>query len=107
MATHYEIIHTEDFDGFTVTFSVAPEEGDPRDHFDDDGETAQAIADGRYDWFVARVTASREGIELASDYLGGCCYNTARDFVREDDYYADMRASVVEQARATVARLAA
>jgi hypothetical protein len=105
MATHYEIIHTDIIDGFTVTLSVAPEDTDPRDHFDDDGETAQAIADGRYDWFMARVDASREGVTLGSDYLGGCCYDTAHAFIRDSGYYNDMVQNAIQYARDTLRAL--
>ncbi len=106
MATHWETIHTDTIDGFDVTVSVAPEEDDPRDHFDDDGETAQAIADGRYDWFMVRVDASREGITLGSDYLGGCCYESALDFVRApSDYYDDMVQNAIQYARDTLRAL--
>ena len=103
---YWQTIHAETRDGFEVVLSVAPETDDPRDHFDDDGETAQAIADGRFDWFVARVEAQRDGITLGTDYLGACCYESPQQFVAESEgYYADMVKQAIDDARATLARL--
>ena len=102
---YWQTVHTETRDGFEVVLSVAPETDDPRDHFDDNGETEQAIAEGRYEWFMARVEAQRDGITLGTDYLGGCCYESARDFIDESGYYADMVAQSIDEARATLARL--
>lgn len=103
---YWQTIHAETRDGFNIACSVAPEEDAPRNHFDDDGETARAIADGRFEWFMVRVDASREGIVLGSDYLGGCCYESASDFIKDNDYYADMVEGAIAEARATLARLA-
>jgi hypothetical protein len=102
---HWELIHAEEKDGFMIRFYVAPETQDPVGAFDDDGETAAAIREGRFEWFIAKVTASRNDIELADDYLGGCCYESVRDFVRDDDYYADMRNQVIAEARAAIKKL--
>jgi hypothetical protein len=99
-------IHRETAAGFDIVFSVAPETDTPDDHFDDDGETARAIADGRFDWFVARVEARRDGITLGTDYLGGCCYASVHDFYRApSDYYSDMVETAVAEARDTLAKL--
>jgi hypothetical protein len=106
MSTYWQTINTETVDGFEIVLSVAPEDTDPRDHFDDDGETAQAIADGTLEWFVARVEAVREGVVLGTDTLGACCYANAREFLNETDYYGDMRAQAIAEARATIAKLA-
>lgn len=105
---YWQTIHTETRDGFDIVLSVAPEDIDPNDHFDDDGETAQAIADGRFEWFMVRVEAQRDGVTLGTDYLGGCCYESADDFYRApSDYYADMVAQAIDEARARLARLCA
>lgn len=68
---HWETINTENVAGFDIVLSVAPDDADPNDQFDDNGETARAIESGQYAWFVARVEAKREGITLGTDYLGG------------------------------------
>ena len=103
---HFTNIETIEKDGFTIRFDVAPETDDPRGHFDDDGETAQAIFDGRFEWFVARVTASRKGVELGADYLGGCCYANVRDFITPgDSYFDDMVTNAIGQARDVIESL--
>lgn len=107
-----ELISTETHDGFEIRFYACEEYLSPRDYFDESIEeefgTFEKIADGRLAWFCAQVTASKNGIELATDSLGACCYESAEDFVRESGgYYEDMRATVIKEARATVRELAA
>lgn len=102
---HYELIHEEEREGFTIRFYAAPEDTDPRDCFDVDLEEAvEGIQSGRYDWFMAKVTASKAGVELGADYLGACCYPSARDFIR-DAYYEDMVAEAISQARHSISDL--
>jgi hypothetical protein len=105
-----ELIHTEEFEGFTVNFYRLPEDDSPEGHFctgDDerDAEIVARIESGEYDWFCARVTAERAGIVLASDFLGGCCYESASAFVTDDGYYPDMRRAAVDDAKAKIAEL--
>ena len=109
---HWEMIHTEERDGFLVTFSVAPETKDPRGQFmledgSDDEKIIERIHSGYYAWFIARVEASRAGIVLGTDYLGACCYESAQAFVTEDGYYPDMVDEALTAARATLASLCA
>lgn len=102
-----QTIHTFTKDGFDIRFAVFPELTHPNDHFDDDGETARAIAAGEYEWFVAMVTASKNGVELAEDYLGGCCYETFEAFMEPDGYFDDMVDEAISMARQNIADLAA
>lgn len=97
-------IHTFTKDGFDIRFSVFPELTHPNDHFDDDGETARAIAANQYEWFVACVTASKHGIELADEYLGGCCYESAESFM-DCPYFDDMVAEAISIAQQNIDRL--
>ncbi len=66
----------------TVLCEALPEEMDPADSFDLQ-EDVDAVRSGDVDWFCARVRVlHREtGAELAADYLGGCAYTRAQDFV--------------------------
>ena len=50
--------------------------------------------------FLAKVTAEKAGVELSSDHLGGCIYESEEDFYTKykDDYFADMKATVIEEA---------
>lgn len=107
---HWESIHTETRDGFDIELAFAPEEDAPRDHFatGDDEADAQIVRDiesGRLMWFVARVTASRAGVVLGDNYLGGCCYRSAQEFMAPDGYYPGMVVEAVFDARATLAKL--
>ena len=51
--------------------------------------------------FCAKVTAEKNNIEIASDYLGGCIYESEEDFYikYKDDYFADMVNTVLEEAK--------
>ena len=103
--------HTEEFEGFTITLECLPEDTAPQDCFagdpESDAETFRLIESGFYLWFIAKVSASREGVTLATDYLGGCCYESADQFVKESlGYFEDMRRTVVDAARATITKLA-
>jgi hypothetical protein len=107
MSTYWETICTETAVGFDIVFYAAPEEDDPRDHFDDE-ETVQGIKDGRYAWFVARVEARREGITLGTDYLHRCCYDSPQQFCEApSDYYGGMVENAVEEARTMLTKLCA
>lgn len=57
--------------------------------------------------FCAKVTAKKAGVELASDYLGGCIYEDEEDFYTKykDDYFADMVETVVSEAKEKVKEL--
>lgn len=106
---YYETIKTETIDGFDITFSVGPEDMAPDWDFETDAdrdELLRKIENGTFLWFVAKVTASKNGIELASDYLGGCCYESTDEFI-EDAYYFDMVQNVISEAREAIVKLAA
>ena len=102
-----QTISTFTKDGFDIRFSVLPEMYHPNDHFDDDGEIARAIDAGEYEWFVACVTASKNGIKLGEEYLGGCCYSTFEAFMTEDGYFPDMVDAAIAQAKDAIASLTA
>lgn len=99
-----ELIHTEERDGFYIQFYAMPEHMSPNDCFDDDGQTARDIEAGVYEWFTACVVASKAGVELGADYLGGCCYPSASDFI-EELYYEDMALAAMNEARERIALL--
>jgi hypothetical protein len=103
---HFETIHTETVDGFDITYSVTYEDTHPRDCFDDSEfdiqEMCEKIDRGYYFWFVAKVTASKNEIELASDYLGCNLYENVMDFVKDNDYYRDMVETVLKEAKSAI-----
>lgn len=98
-------IHSEEYEGFTIATYALPEMCNPVDLGLDD-ETVENINRGNLEWFCAKVSASMYGIELASEYLGACCYPSSKDFIKDSDYYEDMRKSVVQMAKENIRELA-
>ena len=99
----------ETIDGFEIVLSIAPETMEPDWDFETEEERQELferINNGSLVWFVAKVTASKNGIELASDYLGGCCYESISEFVK-DGYYSDMVQNTISEARNAIIKLAA
>jgi hypothetical protein len=108
--THFETMHEEVKEGFTIHLSVAPEDMEPDWDFEseeDRQEIFRKINNGTLAYFVAKVTASKNGIELSSDYLGGCCYDSVEQFVKDNDYYADMVDRCISEAEAAIEALTA
>lgn len=104
------LIDEREQEGFTVRCYALPEDMLPVERFasgDDvaDQEIIDKINDGTYAWFMVKVTASKKGIVLGTDYLGGCCYKSEKDFVESDDYYAGMRAEAIAEAKKAIASL--
>jgi len=97
---------------FFIGFYAEPEEMDPADSFEFE-EDIEAVRSGRVEWFAAivRVYAKlgsddpRDWREIAADYLGGCVYNSVREFFtahrqyRGGDYFTDMVRGACGQAR--------
>jgi hypothetical protein len=101
---YWQTIWRFDTARFTVTCDVTPEDTHPRDLFDNDGDI-EDILDGRLDWFVVRVRVMLDGREIGADYLGGCAYSRATDFVEgenRDFYFRDMVRAAVAEARQTL-----
>ena len=105
--THYETIHTETREGFQIVFSVTPEDMNPRGHFDDEqiDEVLESIESDKWQWFVARVQAYKNGVLLGTDYLGGCLYPSFLEFITAADYYEDMVTEVIREAKQTIQEL--
>jgi len=106
--TYWEEVHTEEVEGFTITLSIAHEENLPDWDFESEEERLKLYDDidnGFLLWFSAKVTASKCGVELSSDYLGGNCYNTIKEFINPEDYYGDMCNAVIEEAKLKIIEL--
>lgn len=109
---HYQTIDTREIDGFTIVLSVTPEDIHPRDCFDDSvddiDEICRKIDAGLLDWFVARVQAFKNGIELGNDYLGGNLYDSCAEFVEQSGgYYQDMINTAIDEAKKNIQALTA
>jgi hypothetical protein len=83
-----ELIHTEKKAGFRIAFYACEEFLNPAD--DLGVEECRRIDNGELCWFMAEVTASKDGIELGTDYLGGCCYASPQEFISGSGYYPGM-----------------
>ena len=105
---NYDIIHTEDTQGFHIVCSTAWEDTPPQDMFDasveDNAEIHRKIDNGTYEWFAVRIEAYKQGILLGTDFLGCCLYESQKEFL-VGDYYEDMVYSAITEAKSNLAKL--
>lgn len=82
---YYEELASYDRNGFLVIVDKRWDDIDPRGCFDteDADEIVAKINDETYDWFLLRVRVMFNGHEVGSHYLGGCCYEDARDVLTD------------------------
>lgn len=104
--------HTETTeDGITIELAISEEDIPVRGSFasgDDAADKAleddiirRADAGDVWAWCCVRVRASLDGFQ-GEDYLGGCSYRDANDFVGQDYYYPDMVDRAIADLRATL-----
>lgn len=110
MQRHYDTLLEDQRGPFTVIVDKTWEDLDPADLFDtsidpdtgrpyhDMDEIYSKINDGRLDWFMLRCRVFYEGVELASDYIGGFLYDDARE-VLKDGVAEDMISSAIDDAK--------
>jgi hypothetical protein len=100
---HYDELASFDRNGFFVVVDKTWEDLNPRDMFDDCvtdiDKMCQEIDSGLMDWFMLRVRVLVDGHELASEYLGGCLYEDAKE-VLTDGVAEDL----IDQAMVTAKR---
>ena len=99
--TYWEKVHQEEKDGLIITLELTQETDAPDWDFESEQERQdliEQINNGNILWFVAKVSAMKQGIVLATDYLGGCCYDSVEDFIK-DAYYQDMVDNVITAAK--------
>ena len=107
MSDIIETIDLESKDGFDLKLNILVEHH-PIDWIDDDEELRKTYESlERYDtvYFCAQVVASKNSIELASEYLGCCHYESYQDFIDSDDYIADMKDQVMTEAKQVIKSL--
>lgn len=81
-----ELLWTFQTANFKVSLIAHSEDSDPADHFDNDENVEFARHNGGSAWFSAEVRVERwdadseDWEEVASDHLGGCSYETFKDF---------------------------
>ena len=106
---HQQLVYEEQRDGFDIKLYLCEEYCHPNDVMDYESKEEQEnllndIENGNILYFTAKVTASKNGIELASDFLGCCMYKSVKEFI-EGDYYADMAVTAINEAKENIKNL--
>jgi len=108
MTRYYDELAAYERNGFDIIVDKSYEDLDPRDCFDDEcfdiKEMYSDIECGNLDWFMLRVRVMVEGLELSSEYLGGCLYKDARE-VLTDGTAEDIIDQALSRAKQEVYRL--
>ena len=108
MTRYYDTIAEFEREGYDIIVDKTYEDIDPWDLlsecFDSKTELYADIERGKYDWFMLRVRVMVEGLELNSEYLGGCLYEDARE-VLTDGTAEDIIAQAMSRAKQEVYRL--
>lgn len=104
----YEPVWTFKTARFVVTYAVTPDY-DLDLSWDEDNSTREALESGELQAFVARVSVTFDGRNVATDYLGECIYKTPMEFIdhrgsngAHGSYFTDMVLNAIGQARATI-----
>ena len=103
----YTSQHKTTAEGFDIELSIMDEDMPPDWDFESEDERQQLfekINTGETLYFIAKVTASKHGIELGTDYLGGCCYNRMSEFLN-DPYFAQMIDNAIAEAQDNIKQL--
>jgi hypothetical protein len=108
MTRHYEELAVYEREGYEIIVDKTWEDISVADTFDDTqfdiAEINHNIERGHLDWFMLRVRVLVEGLELDSEYLGGCLYEDARE-VLTDGTAEDLIAQSLDNAKQQVYRL--
>lgn len=103
---HWEQVHTEEKDGFTINLCFALEDIAPDWDMTEEerDELFEKINNGSLLWVIARVEVKKKSIVLGSSYLGNCCYEEAKDFLLTG-YYEDMVNEAMQEAKDMIEEL--
>ena len=108
MARYFDEIDSFERNGFTVIVDKTWEDLLVADCFDDTqfdiAEINHNIEHGHMDWFMLRVRLMVDEYEIASEYLGGCLYENARE-VLTDGTVDDLIATAMITAKREVYRM--
>ena len=108
MTRHYEELAVYEREGYEIIVDKTWEDISVADTFDDTqfdiAEINHNIEYGHLDWFMLRVRVLVEGLELDSEYLGGCLYEDARE-VLTDGTAEDLIEQSLANAKQQVYRL--
>jgi hypothetical protein len=84
----------------------AVEEFDLDLSWDEDGSTREGLENGSLIAFCARARVFFRGMEIASDYLGGCIYKSLEDFEDHRECGKQNRATIRREGRFQIYRKA-
>ena len=102
MQRYYDVLLEEQRGPYTVIVDKTWEDIHPNDCFDESAydmkEICRKIDEGLLDWFMLRCRVIYEGVELASDYVGGFLYKDAREILT-DGVAEDVIDSTLDAAR--------
>jgi hypothetical protein len=108
MTRYYDTLAEFEREGYDIIVDKSWEDLSVRDCFDDSCHDIDTIIkdidSGRLDWFMLRVRVMVEGLELNSEYLGGCLYEDARE-VLSDGTAEDIIDQALSRAKGQVYRL--
>ena len=108
MTRYYDTLAEFEREGYDIIVDKSWEDLSVRDCFDDSCHDIDTIIkdidSGRLDWFMLRVRVMVEGLELNSEYLGGCLYEDARE-VLSDGTAEDIIDQALSRAKKEVYRL--
>lgn len=106
MTQHWENVWAFQTQNFRVNFDVTDDQ-DLDLSWDETGETLEGLRSGKYVAFLARVVVWYGGEIVGGDYLGGCVYESAREFIDHrgrnakgyGSYFSDMVRGAIKEAR--------
>ena len=108
MQNYYDTLATYERDGFTVIVDKTHEDMHASHCFDDSvqdvDEILKDIDRGHLEWFMLRVRVLVEGLELSSEYLGGCLYEDPKEILT-DGSAEDIIDMALDHAKSQVYRL--
>jgi len=85
---YYDTLAEFEREGYEIIVDKAYEDSiHPRDSFDDSchdiDEICKDIDRGHLEWFMLRVRVLVEGLEISSEYLGGCLYEDPKEILSD------------------------
>jgi hypothetical protein len=105
---YYDKLAEYEREGYTIIVDKTWEDLQLRDCFDDScfdiADMERKVNFGDLDWFMLRVRVIVEGLELSSEYLGGCLYEDAKECLT-DGTAEDVIYTAMDHAKSQVYRL--
>jgi hypothetical protein len=108
MTRYYDLLAQYERNGFDIIVDKTYEDMHASHCFDDSchdiDEICKDIDRGHLEWFMLRVRVLVEGLELSSEYLGGCLYEDPKEILT-DGTAEDLIDTAMTDAKKQVYRL--